>query len=99
VIGHAHAIKMGALRRLGEMLEPMEKNTGARGIGTSAVPVGNHTPPTYSEIGLSKKTAMVAQRAAAKFATVLNFKGRSALCQAQSQVCLGSLSSINSVSA
>jgi hypothetical protein len=32
----------------------MEKNTGAKGIGTSVVLVWNHTPPTLAELGMEK---------------------------------------------
>jgi len=39
----------------------MEKNSGAKGIGTSAVPKENHTPPTLKDLGIDKKTSMVAQ--------------------------------------
>ena len=60
-VGYAHAIKIEALAQLGTMLKGMTKNVGAKGIGTSAVPKGNHTP-TYADLGVDKKTAMVAQR-------------------------------------
>jgi hypothetical protein len=56
VIGHAHAIKMEALRRLGEMLKGSEKNTGAKGLQGGGT-CGSHkeprvdAPPTYAEVG------------------------------------------------
>jgi N6-adenosine-specific RNA methylase IME4 len=64
-IGYAHSVKIEALSQLGDMLKGMEKNTGARGIGISAVPKENHTPPTLAELGVDKKTSMVAQQLAA----------------------------------
>lgn len=57
----AASIKVEALRKLGEMLKETPKATGAKGIGTSAVPNGNHT---LSDLGLSKKESMVAQKLA-----------------------------------
>ena len=53
----AMEIRADAERKLGQLLEDMPRNTGARGIGTSAVPNGNRTP-TLSDIGVSKKLSM-----------------------------------------
>ena len=67
-ISYAHAVKIEALAQLGEMLKSMEKNKGGgeRGIGRAgknAVPKENHivAPPTLEELGIDKKTSMVAQ--------------------------------------
>jgi hypothetical protein len=64
VIGYAHGLKIEALYKLGHMLKATEpeRNRGARGIGKSGVPPKY---PTFSELGLDKKTSMVAQRLAA----------------------------------
>ena len=64
VIGHATAIRVDALTRLGEMLLAMPKNGGARGIGKSAVPNGDHTPAKLADIGISKKESAAAQKLA-----------------------------------
>ena len=61
-ITYAHDIKLEALRLLGMMLKATERATGAKGIGTSAVPKGNHTPPTLADLHIDKKTSMLAQR-------------------------------------
>ena len=46
----ATEIRIRAERRLGEMLRETEKNTGAQGIGTSAVPKENRTTtPTLAD--------------------------------------------------
>lgn len=50
-------VRETAKRKLGEILKATPKNTGAKGIGTSAVPKENHTLPTYKEIKLDKKLA------------------------------------------
>jgi len=70
VIGYAHQIKIHALARLGDLLKEMPKATGVvgrskRGMtrGSSGVPRVVE-PPTYADIGLSKKTAAVAQQLA-----------------------------------
>ena len=60
-IGYAHAIKIEAMRRLGEMLKETPKNTGARGVGKSGVPPEN---PTLEEYGLTKKVSMISQKLA-----------------------------------
>jgi N6-adenosine-specific RNA methylase IME4 len=60
-IGYAHTIRIDAMRLLGEFMKENPKNTGARGIGTSAVPSGNHTPPTLADLGLTKKESSQSQ--------------------------------------
>ena len=50
----AAEIRMRAERRLGEMLREQPKNTGARRIGTSAVPQEGRTP-TLADAGIDKK--------------------------------------------
>jgi 16S rRNA G966 N2-methylase RsmD len=45
----------------GEFLKHGENNTGARGVGRSAVPKENRTPPTLAEAGIPKKQSMHAQ--------------------------------------
>jgi N6-adenosine-specific RNA methylase IME4 len=62
ITGYAHEIKIYALAKLGELLRDMPKNAGARGIGKSGVTPKN---PTYTDLGLDKKTASVAQQLAA----------------------------------
>jgi hypothetical protein len=61
-----------AERRLGELLKAQKEtvglNTGAKGIGKSAVPDENRTP-TLSDAGIDKKLSMRAQRVAAIIAT------------------------------
>lgn len=64
-INRASEIRLRAERRLGEMLKESPKNQGAKGIGTSAVPKENHTPPTLAEAGISKKLSSRAQQLAA----------------------------------
>jgi len=62
IIGYAHAIKIHALAKLGSLLIATPKHSGAKGIGKSAVPDRNHTPPpTLAELGIDKKTSSVAQ--------------------------------------
>lgn len=62
-IGHAHEIKIYALRKLGEMLKSdPPKNTGASGIGKSGVPPEY---PTLADRGLrDRKLSSVAQKLA-----------------------------------
>ena len=47
-------MKIEALAQLGDMLKSMEKNSGAKGIGKSAVTEVNHTPPTLKKLGSTK---------------------------------------------
>src|SRR4051812_30339909 len=64
----AWAIKERAEIRLGELIRAQKEtvglNTGARGIGTSAVPKENRTP-TLSDAGIDKKLSSRAQKKAA----------------------------------
>ncbi|MQA65033.1 MAG: hypothetical protein GEU76_03895 [Alphaproteobacteria bacterium] len=64
----AAEIRMRAERKLGELItaqkETVGLNTGARGIGTSAVPKENRTP-TLAEAGIDKKLSSRAQKMAA----------------------------------
>jgi N6-adenosine-specific RNA methylase IME4 len=64
-ISYAHEIKIDALRKLGEMLQATPRATGAAGVGPIAVPDENRNgPPTLADLGLNKKTSMIAQRLA-----------------------------------
>lgn len=49
----ATEIKVRAERRAGELLAVMDKNTGARGFGKSAIVRDDSTPPTLPELGIS----------------------------------------------
>lgn len=79
-IDFAHAVRIEALRRLGEILKAEPKNIGAKGNpggrGNRDVRSqgGTTQPPTLKEIGLTKKESSVAQTLAelppAKFAQV-----------------------------
>lgn len=70
VIGFAHAIKMRALARLGELLKQLPKATGTRGQLVSRGVIGSSKQeppidtPTLAELGISKKVAHIAQRLA-----------------------------------
>lgn len=74
----ASEIRIRAERRLGEMIVVQKDtaglNTGARGIGTSAVPKENRTP-TLADAGIDKKLSSRAQQYAAipskKFESIL----------------------------
>ena len=68
-IGYAHAVRYEALAKIGKMLKSMKKNRGGgeKGVGRSgknAVPKENHivAAATLAELGLDKKTSMVAQQ-------------------------------------
>lgn len=65
---NAAEIRIRAERRLGEMLLEQKANgglnTGAKGIGTSAVPTENRTP-TLAEVGIDKKLSARSQKTAA----------------------------------
>lgn len=64
LIGYAHAVQIEALAKLGGMLMETPKNEGKLKRGP-VVPVGNRgEPATLAELGLSKKTSMMAQRLA-----------------------------------
>lgn len=68
IIGQAHAIKIEALRRLGEMLKATPRAAGGdhggrpKIDGTRVVP--SIPTPTLKNIGLSKKTSAIAQHLA-----------------------------------
>ena len=67
-IAIAHAIKLEALRKLGEMLKAAPKAKGASGpgrgkAGSKSGPAFNDAP-TLAELGLDKKTSSIAQKLA-----------------------------------
>jgi hypothetical protein len=65
-INYAHAIKGGALARLGRLLKEMPKATGGDAQRTRFNKVTESTPPpTLADIGIDKKTSMIAQQIAA----------------------------------
>lgn len=65
VKAEAASFHVDTMLLLGQALDAMDKNTGAKGIGTSAVPKMNHTHvPTLAELGIEKKTSMIAQKIA-----------------------------------
>jgi len=64
MIQRAKSVKLQAERKLGEILAAMPKNEGAKGIGTSAVPIANRTP-TLADLGIDKKLSARAQKLAA----------------------------------
>jgi hypothetical protein len=49
----ARFFKVRAERKCGEMLAQADRNTGARGVGTSALVSSEGTPPTLAEMGLT----------------------------------------------
>lgn len=53
LIQYATEIKVRAERRCGELLSQVPKNTGARGIGQSALPASESTPQTLAQMGLT----------------------------------------------
>jgi site-specific DNA-methyltransferase (adenine-specific) len=59
-IQHATAIKIDAMTLMGAYLLDAPKNTGAKGIGTSAVPQGNRTP-LIADLGISKRESSESQ--------------------------------------
>jgi hypothetical protein len=66
-VSYAHAIKIEALAQLGMLLKEMPKNKGAKGsivTGDVREPVKDDTP-TLSDLGITKKTSMIAQQLAA----------------------------------
>ena len=71
LICSAHALRVRALVRLGELLSSFQKAKGAQGApgpgrgkrGIQQAP--RFRPPTYDELGLTKKTAAAAQQLAA----------------------------------
>jgi N6-adenosine-specific RNA methylase IME4 len=68
-IGFANAVKVEALRRLGEILKQTERNKGGAGrlgggtSGTQKVPLLD-APPTLADEGLTKKESALAQKLA-----------------------------------
>ncbi len=64
VIAFAHTVKIRALGRLGELLLDLQKHEGGRPTKTSS-PVEQVSTPTLSELGIDRKTSMVAQQLAA----------------------------------
>jgi hypothetical protein len=76
VIGYAHEIKVEAMTRLGEMLARTTKADGGDAQRTRFAK-GTESPPTLAELGLDKKTSMVAQqlaRIAERFLAALSIK-------------------------
>ncbi len=70
-IGYAHAIKVEALGRLGELLRDMPKATGTRGdfrgkdsSGSYRKEPPENSIPTLADLHVDRKTAMVAQHLA-----------------------------------
>lgn len=56
-------VRLLAEKQMGEYLRQAPKNEGAKGVGKSAVPIGNRTP-TLEEIGVTKNESSRAQRLA-----------------------------------
>jgi hypothetical protein len=65
LIQYATEIKVRAERKCGELLARTEKNTGAKGVGKSALPVLEGTPPTLAEMGISHNESSRYQQLAA----------------------------------
>ena len=73
---HATEIKLRAQRRAGEILQSMEKNTGAMGIGSNQFEVRlqpTTAPPTYSDLGIDKRDAHIWQTLAAMPGALIKF--------------------------
>jgi hypothetical protein len=64
MVNRAREIQVLAEQQMGAFLKTMEKSTGAMGIGTSAVVRNDSTPPTLSEMGISRDRAARAQKLA-----------------------------------
>lgn len=70
-ISYAHAVKIEALAQLGDMLKGMEKQAGGRGLKGGGRNRGStkelqlDAPPTLEELGIDKKTSMIAQQLSA----------------------------------
>jgi len=63
-------------RRAGEILQSMEKNTGAMGIGSNQFEVRlqpTTAPPTYSDLGIDKRDAHIWQTLAAMPGALIKF--------------------------
>ncbi len=85
VIGFAHALKVHALAKLGDLLASMPKATGRSGpgrgkAGTEAGPAFTNAP-TLAELGIDKKTSAVAQQLAALPAETRDCRRRLAWAQ------------------
>jgi hypothetical protein len=73
IIAQAHTLKVEALALLGELLASGPKASGTRGQlsgrdasgGAKVIPPEQHPVPTYSDLGLDKRTASEAQKLAA----------------------------------
>lgn len=63
-VQYARSYALEAERKLGEMLAKTERNTGAKGIGKSAVKGDDRTPPKLSDLGLTKQESSRAQKLA-----------------------------------
>jgi N6-adenosine-specific RNA methylase IME4 len=68
-IDYAHAIKIEALRRVGELLQASDRNEGRPGpgrgkAGTPAAPALSSAPPTLADLGIDKKLSSLAQKLA-----------------------------------
>ena len=68
IVGYAHQIKIYALAKLGEFLAVMPKATGGEHGGKTRIDGSRMEPSnptaTYSDLGVTKKLAMVAQQLA-----------------------------------
>jgi hypothetical protein len=65
-IQHCRSYALEAERKMGEMLAATELNTGAKGIGKSAVTTNDHTP-TLAELGITKNESSKAQERVCRF--------------------------------
>ncbi len=67
-IAYAYAVKIEALRQLGELLKETPKNEGTRlagrTIGGSTKELPKDPTPTLADLGIGKKTSMIAQQLA-----------------------------------
>lgn len=59
----ATEIKLRAERKAGQILKPMPKNTGAKGIGKSVLPQGKGTP-ILADMGITYKQSAAWQQIA-----------------------------------
>jgi hypothetical protein len=69
-VSYAHAIKIEALAQLGALIKEMPKNIGAAAGGKKKESRGSYTElrdsaPKLSDLGITKKTSMIAQQLAA----------------------------------
>lgn len=63
-IGYAHAIKIEALKRLGEILKETPKHEGGRPLKTHSREESVLLIPTLADLGIQRKTSMLAQQLA-----------------------------------